>query len=163
MAGYGDDSAFQAWLTENGHALPVGAPSPAVLRQRGSTYIDGAYGARFVGTPTGGYEQERAWPRQGALVAGSIIPDSVVPLPVIHASYEAALQEAKAPGSLSAVGSGAQQIKRAKAGPVEVEFQQPEYNLAAALVPLMTTVEGLLAPFLKSLAPAVGVGIWSIG
>lgn len=66
MAGYGDDAGFEAWLTENGYTLPGGAPSGEVLRNRGAGYIDGVYGARFSGIPTGGLAQERAWPRAGA-------------------------------------------------------------------------------------------------
>lgn len=165
MAGYGTDSAFEDWLTSNGYVLPEGAPVPAVLRQRGSTYIDGTYGARFVGQPTGGYEQERQWPRSGAVVAGSMIPDGVIPLPVIHASYEAALQEAREPESLSLIGSAAERVKREKVdGAVEVEYQQASaQDLAAAMTPIMTAIEGLLAPFLVPPAPAVSVGIWSIG
>ena len=43
MAGYGDDSAFAAWLAGQGFTLPSGAPTAAVLRQRvtskgGTTY-----------------------------------------------------------------------------------------------------------------------------
>lgn len=42
MAGYGDDGGFNIWLTENGHTLPADAPMEAVLRNRGTEYIDGA-------------------------------------------------------------------------------------------------------------------------
>jgi hypothetical protein len=54
MAGYGNDEGFATWLAENGHTLPDGAPLPAVLRQRGSVYIDGHYGMRFAGEKAGG-------------------------------------------------------------------------------------------------------------
>ena len=66
MAGYGDDDGFQAFLTANGYTLPDGAPAAAVLRQRGSVYVDGTYSLRFSGSPTGGAAQEREWPRTGA-------------------------------------------------------------------------------------------------
>ncbi|WP_011580559.1 MULTISPECIES: DnaT-like ssDNA-binding protein [Chelativorans] len=153
MAGYGDDSGFNAWLAENGYTLPDGAPSPAVLRQRGSVYVDGIYGMNFVGEKTGGWEQERAWPRTGAYAGGSAIPDDVVPLPVIHASYEAALQEAREPESLSVIGSAAERVKREKVdGAVEVEYQQASSaDFAGTLIPVMTVIEGLLAPFLRPL------------
>jgi hypothetical protein len=151
MAGYGDDSAFEAWLEENGYSLPAGAPLPAVLRQRGSVYVDGLYGIRFVGEKTGGWEQERAWPRIDAYAGGTAIPDEVVPLPVIHASYEAALQEAREPESLSLIGSAAERVKREKVeGAVEVEYQQASSDeFASAITPVMTVIEGLLAPFLR--------------
>jgi hypothetical protein len=150
MAGYGDDAGFATWLTENGYALPVGAPTLAVLRNRGAGYIDGVYGARFTGIPTDGFAQERAWPRTGAYAYGQPIGDSIIPDAVIKASYAAAWQEASSPGSLSASGSEASRVKREKVeGAVEVEYQASigEFS-ASTLVTLLTSVEGLLAPFL---------------
>jgi hypothetical protein len=73
MAGYGTDAGFTAWASENGYTLPAEAPSVEVLRNRGAGYIDGVYGARFSGIPTGGFEQERAWPRTGAYAYGQPI------------------------------------------------------------------------------------------
>lgn len=170
MAGYGDDTAFEAWLDENGHALPVGAPEPAVLRQRGSAYVDATYGARFKGQPAGGYAQERAWPRAGALVGGSVVPSDVIPVAVIHASFEAALQAAIDPNSLSSVGAASGIVKRERVeGAVEVEYQDAAkaqngpYDPFAPSpqTPLITTVDGMLAPYL--VLPVYGLGIWSVG
>lgn len=164
MAGYGDDPGFEAWLEANGYELPVGAPDEAVLRQRGSSYIDAQYGSRFVGAPTGGYAQERAWPRTGACVRGSEIPDDVIPVAVINASYEAALQVANDPASLSVVGSAAQRVRREKVeGAVEVEYQSSSSSCdtAADLTPVMTIVDGMLAPFLRDNAPS-GFGVWVV-
>jgi len=157
MAGYGDDAGFDAWMEENGYKLPADASSPSVLRHRGSVYIDGLYGMRFVGERTGGWAQERAWPRTGAYANGALIPGQVVPLPVVYASYEAALQEAREPGSLSLIGSAADRVKREKVdGAVEVEYQQASSeNLALAMTPVMTVIEGLLSPFLQQAFPGI--------
>lgn len=160
MAGYGSNETFAAWLTANGFTLPVGAPAPAVLRLRGSNYIDGAYGDRFLGEPTGGLLQPRAWPRMG--VPG--VPDNLVPDRVIEASYEAALQEAREPESLSVFGSAAQRVKRERVeGAVDVSYADDGGDLAADMTPVFTSIEGLLKPFLRTEAPAVGLGIWSVG
>ncbi|GGF24368.1 hypothetical protein GCM10011321_14690 [Youhaiella tibetensis] len=150
MAGYGDDAGFNAWVSANGYTLPESAPAAAVLRERGSAYIDGAYGMRFAGAPTGGFEQERAWPRTGASAYGQAIGDAVVPSLVVAASYVAAWQEASTPGSLSAFGSPATAVKREKVeGAVEVEYQGNSGVWSAVnLAPVLTAVEGLLAPFL---------------
>ena len=156
MAGYGDDAGFTTWLAENGYTLPADAPAPAVLRQRGSVYIDGLYGTRFTGEKTGGWAQERAWPRTGAYAGGSAIPDDVVPLPIIHAAYEAAVVEALNPGSLTVTGSEATRVKRERVeGAVEVEYQAASSTSAgaAAFIPIITVVDGLVAPFLR---PVVG-------
>lgn len=170
MAGYGSDGDFQTWLSDNGYTLPAGAPSEAVLRQRGSVYVDATYGPRFRGKPTGGYAQERQWPRTGAVVNGETIPDDVVPLAVIHASFMAAWQEASEPGSLSAIASASDTIKREKVGPLETEYQdasrmqegKPYDPLApSATTPILTAIDGLLKPFL--VLADFGIGVWSIG
>lgn len=156
MAGYGDDAAFDAWLAENGYSLPSGAPSQAVLRNRGARYIDGLYGTRFSGYPAAGIGQERAWPRIEAEAYGAPIGPTVIPSAVIEASYIAAFFEAENPGSLSASGSEASRVKREKVeGAVEVEYQASSGSFSASsLVTLLTDVEGLLAPFLK---PTIGM------
>jgi hypothetical protein len=152
MAGYGSDEAFSAWLAASGYTLPEGSPSAAVLRQRGSTYIDATYGMRFPGTPTGGAAQERAWPRTGATDRwGNALDPNTVPTRVVEASFEAAWVEASSPGSLSASGSTAARVKREKVeGAVEVEYQSTfgSKTLNDDLTPIITTVEGLLAPLL---------------
>jgi hypothetical protein len=164
MAGYGTDPQFEQWLSENGYSLPEGAPAPAVLRQRGSQYIDSLYGARFVGEPVDPFTQERAWPRRGAIVGGVAIPETAIPNAVIYASFYAAYQEATNPGSLSAVGSSTTTVKREKVGELEVEYQSSSSSgsLVDGLTPIMTVVDGMLAPYLR-IVPAQSIGIWSIG
>jgi hypothetical protein len=156
MAGYGTDEGFEAWLEANGYALTAGAPEVVVLREKGSVFIDGSYGPRFSGVPTSGFEQERAWPRTGATAYGQEIGASVIPSAVVNASYAAAWQEASQPGSLSVSGSEASRVKREKVeGAVEVEYQATSGEFSAAsMTPILTTVEGLLAPFLT---PARGI------
>lgn len=157
MAGYGDDTAFAAWLAANGYTLPAGSASAAVLRNRGSIYIDATYGQRFSGAPTGGFAQERAWPRTGATAYGTDIGTSVIPNAVVQASYAAAWQEASSPGSLSASGSAASLVKREKVdGAVEVEYQASSGAFSAeALRLVLTEVDGMLAPFLRAMFPSV--------
>lgn len=147
---FGDDAGFADWLAEHGYALPSGAPTAAVLRARGSGYINGQYGPRFSGVPSGGFAQADSWPRSGAYAYGQAIGDTVIPDAVIKASYAAAWFEANNAGALSASGSEASRIKREKVeGAVEVEYQASSGDWSASsLVTLLTDVEGLLAPFL---------------
>jgi len=162
VAGYGDDSGFNAWLADNGYELPDGAPSPAVLRNRGSQYIDAVYGSRFLGSVVDPV-QERQWPREGAIVNGKLIPSDVVPIAVINASYQAALQEANQPGSLTVVGTSSSSIKREKVGPLETEYQTAANDgTAAGITPLISIVDGMLAPYLRD-EDLICVGIWSVG
>lgn len=154
MAGYGDDTAFAAWMAANGYALPVGAPTAAVLRQRGSTYIDGLYGPRFGGVPTGGFVQERAWPRTGACAYGSSIDDAVIPEAVVQASFFAAYAEAVSLGSLSATYTPgtAKVLTEVKGIKWEVVG---DASKPGAMVPVISAVEGLLAPFLIRPVPGI--------
>ncbi|KQQ46518.1 hypothetical protein ASF69_04640 [Rhizobium sp. Leaf311] len=162
MAGYGTDDGFTAWLSDNGYVLPVTAPAPAVLRNRGSQYIDGVYGSRFLGSVVDP-SQERQWPREGAIVNGKLLPSDVVPAAVINASYQAAWQEASKPGSLIVVGSSSSAVKRVKVGQIEKEYQTAKDDGSAGwMTPLISIVDGMLAPFLKD-DDLQYIGIWSVG
>lgn len=163
MAGYGDDTAFAAWLTANGYTLPVGAPAPAILRQRGSAYVDGLYGSRARGVPTGGYAQERAWPRIGATAYASAIPDDAIPAAWIEASYHAGLYEAENPGGLAVVVTGAGAIKMEQVGSLKTEYFEGSADAIGNATPMLSAVEGLLGPFLIPTDSAPSLGIWSIG
>jgi hypothetical protein len=148
MAGYGDDAGFSAYMVANGYAVPGGSIPAA--RQRGSAYIDGAYADRFPGSPTGGVEQERAWPRTGAEDRyGNAIGPSTIPTRVIQASYEAALLELTTPGSLAVVASENERVKSLKAGSVALEYADGASSSAVAgAVPMSTRIEGLLNPLI---------------
>lgn len=169
MSGYGDDAGFTAWLADNGYALPDGAPDVAVLRQRGSVYVDGLYGTqdvtrlRFPGAPTDGVAQDRAWPRTGATVFRVQIDPATIPAAVTEASYFAGLQEATSPGILSASASASAQIKSEKTGPLETDYFQAEGSAAAAAMTTFSFIEGLLAPLLLPPLPVPGFGLLSIG
>lgn len=160
---YGSDSAFTAWLALNGLTLPAGAPEAAILRQRGSQYVDGVYGSRFWGFPTGGFAQERAWPRTGAKAYGQTIPDDAVPVAVERASYAAAYQDAIKPGSLSISATAAGAVKRKKIGPIEKEFFEGSGDVVADGTLKLSAVEGLLAPYLKPETTLASLGLWAVG
>lgn len=157
MAGYGSDNAFQAWLDSFGYEVPSGSPALAILRQRGSQYVDGVYGSRFPGTPTGGLAQERAWPRQDVEIYGAAISSSEVPSAVDQASYAAALYEAENPGGLAVAVTSAGAVKREKVGPIEVEYQTSGDSAVAAATPMLSMIEGLLAPLILNSVPYVGL------
>ena len=157
MAGYGTDQGFTTWAADNGLSMPLSAPTPAVLRQRGSVYIDGLYGQDFVGVPADGYLQERAWPRVGACVQGRAVPPDLVPVAIEHASYHAAFQEAVKPGSLAIAVTAAGALKRKKIGPLEKEYFEGSGDAVADGTLKLSAVEGLLAPFFAVAMPAIFV------
>lgn len=147
MAGYGTDVGFQTWLNANGYTLPDNPPGLEVLRERGSNYIDGTYGARFSGVPTGGFAQERAWPRTGACAYGQSIGGDVIPDAVVKASYVAALADAKVPGSLSVTYTPGTTKVLTKVDKIEWDVIG-DPSEPGAMIPVLSAVEGLLAPFL---------------
>lgn len=155
MAGYGDDTGFAAYIAALGYTLPSGAPAPAVLRQRGSDYLDALYNApvdhkapRFSGYPTDPLVQERAYPRTGATAYGSAIASDIIPTAIINASYAAAWHEANNPGSLAVAASAAGAVKREKVDVIETEYFAGTGNVTADATVRISAVEGLVAPFL---------------
>lgn len=154
---YGDDSGLTAWLAANGYTLPAGAPASAVLRQRGSAYINGVYGADFSGVPTGGFAQIDAWPRIGAEAYGQPIPADMTPVAVEHASYAAGWYEASNPGGLSAAASSSTAIKREKIDVIETEYVVGSGTALENATVRLAIVEGLLTPFLTVPIPAIFV------
>lgn len=154
MAGYGDDSGFTAYANAAGYTVPAG--NVANARQRGSDYIDAVYGPRFPGRPTGGAEQERAWPRTGASAFGSAIGENVIPVRVVSASYEAALLELQKPGVLSRTFTpGEQKVLTEVKGIKWQVVAGTGGKQGSALV--STKIEGLLDPLLLKPLPAAFV------
>ncbi|WQO64236.1 DnaT-like ssDNA-binding protein [Sinorhizobium medicae] len=159
MAGYGTNDGFTAYATEAGYVFPDGTTDAQkdAARQRGSLAVD-RYEPQFSGRRTGGYAQERAWPRTGATTYyGEAIPSNEIPVAIVNASYEAAFLELTNPGSLSPVVTGSQTVKREKIGQLEVEYSSSSStdieDVVALATPVVTTIEGLLWPFLTPVWP----------
>lgn len=158
MAGYGTNDDFTAYALAAGYTVPAGDIGAA--RQRGSTYVDGSYGLRLSGVPTGGAEQERAWPRTGASAFGAALASDLIPLRVVNACYDAALLELRAPGSLSVVADPAKRVKRQKVNTVEREFfAQGEQSTGAIAGPVVSVIDGLLAPLLEPTPVGMGISV----
>lgn len=115
---------------------------------RASEYIDASYGVLFAGLKVGGRSQSRQWPRSGAFdTDGNTIPATEIPIEAEQATYEAALREAAAPGSLSVDFVGADVIKQAAVeGAVSVTFGG-DGTLEASQVS-MPIVDAIIAPLL---------------
>ena len=149
MSGYGDDTGFAAWLADAGLTLPAGSPLPAVLRQRGSDYLDATYAARLMcSVPTDGFDQERAWPRTGHMIYGAAIVDTAIPASWVQASYRAAYREATTPGWATSSRDPSRMTKREKADVVEREFFEPGETAGASGANIDAMIEGLIGPFL---------------
>lgn len=171
MAGYGDDSGLQAWLDSYGYTLPDTAPSLAVLRQRGSDYLDGLYAAvsaqdtgyTWSGDVSDPIEQERAWPRTGAYAGSVAISSDAIPPAVVRASYYAAYIEGSKAGSLSAMASNASRAVRKKVDTIEVQYSDPgaSGDIGMDAAPVNTAIFGMVKPFLvkRSATPLLMMSI----
>lgn len=160
MAGYGDDAGFDEYLAGRGLTLPAGAPSKEVLRQRGSDYLDATYGPRLhCSAPTGGLDQERAWPRTGATANGTEIATDNIPAAWVRASYRAAWIEASGSASLESTQAPNGRVKRERVeGAVEVEYFEGGSVRAGSetLATIDAEVDGLVRPYLCDVSGAAG-------
>lgn len=151
---YGTDQGFNAWLAAQGLVLPTGAPTPAVLRQIGSNYIDAAYEWRLqCSKRTGGFNQDLAWPRSGHYVNGQAVPDDLIPQAWVNASYRAAYLQATQPGWATASTDPSRVTKREKVDVIEREFfaaSDVAQGNAAPGMPADGIIDGMIAPWLCS-------------
>lgn len=157
MAGYGTDQGLTDWLADNGMSLPGDAPTMAVLRNRGSVYVDSTYGAHLsCSARTGGADQERAWPRTDH----PNVDAGTIPLAWIHASYRAAYLHATTPGGLSVVTNANQRVQKHRADVIERTFFDngaPKPGEAVGLID--AEIDGLVAPYLCADLHEIGLRV----
>lgn len=136
---------------------------------RATDYIDGRYRvllasgrwtSMFPGVRTAGRGQPNEWPRTGAIDydGDSIQPDEV-PDEVERATYEAALRELVAPGSLSPDFVASEAVTKEKVGPIEVNYADATAAGQVPNRPVVPAIDEILAPLLRTPAvlPAVRV------
>lgn len=168
---YGSVAAADAYHLARANAAWVGdeaAKQAALIRA--SAYIDGRYRklltsgvwvSLFPGYKTEGRAQSLEWPRTDAAdYEGHPLASDEAPVEVERATYEAALRELVAPGSLSPDYIASQTIKREKVGPLETEFAVGNGADAAGSVrPVISTIDEMIAPVLvaRHALPAVFV------
>lgn len=160
-ANYGTTTGANEYHLARGNAAWVGTEEQKLAAlTRASTYIDAlgqrmcgsAWVSAYPGVKTGGRGQELAWPRTGATDNDgiAILPDEV-PREVEWATYEAALREITAAGSLSPDFVPSQQVKREKVDVLEVEYAvTSNTNGSNPNLPVISTVDKLLAPIMVS-------------
>lgn len=163
MAAYGTDQGLTDWLAVQGYTLPGTAPTPAVLRARGSAYVDG-YERYWTGQRASGVMQELGWPRTGATInCITAVPDDVIPIAVVTAAYRAAWLDAETPGILtgSTVTAGAR-VKRQKVDVIEREFfDDGKAGVGSGPSFIDSMIDGLLGQFICDAKG--GAFLWTLG
>lgn len=152
---YGSDAAADTYHADRGNTAwaALSAEARRQARVRGSLYVDSQMPVlRLPGVPTDAAQTD-AWPRTGASdIWGNAIASGVVPLRVEYATYEAALAEALAPGSLTPSYVAQDRVVRVKAGPTEAQFSEAVSGVDAA-IPILSAVRALIEPLLLSARP----------
>lgn len=153
---YGSIAGADAYALSIGNTawglLSTEAKNAALVR--GSLYVD-SYNRRyldgdfkcwwqFIGGKTGGWAQEREWPRHG--ITG--LPDNVIPPAIEYATYEAAIREAENPGALSPDIDRTQLVKRERVDVLEVTYAVSDDAGTGNLLPTIPVIDSLLAAFL---------------
>ena len=163
---YGDDPGFAAYLADMGYVLPEGSPSAAVLRARGSAYLDATYEPHWSGDRTGGYMQLDGWPRAGAKLncRAGVVPDDVIPPAIVNAAYRAAWLEASSPGILSASMTAGQRVAREKVDVIEVAYHDDGAKEAGqgGVAFIDAEIDGAMRAFICETGDT-GLGVWAVG
>lgn len=160
---YGTDEGFEAWLETMGYELPTDAPDVAVLRARGSLYVDG-YEKFWTGNRSGGVMQEDAWPRTGATVnCTQAVPDDVIPPAVVTASYRAAWLEGETPGILrGSAGTSGSRIRSQQVDVIKREFfDDGKVEIGGGPSFIDSQIDGLLSQFICDDTGAAF--LWNLG
>lgn len=152
---YGTDQGLLDYLSAQGLSLPVDAPSPEVLRNLGSTYVDSAYEWKLqCSRRAGGFEQENAWPRTGHYVNGQSVPSDLIPPAWVQASYRAAYLNAITPGWSTNQVTPGRITRKEQVDVISREYFSPEDSGgsgdAAPGMPSDALINGLVKPWLCS-------------
>lgn len=126
MVDYGTIAGFQTYHIARGREAVVDAFDDDEIEAAkliASEWLDANYRRVFPGLKTGGRDQLREWPRQGAIdIYGYPIPYAVIPTEVENATYEAALIELQESGSLTKSYTPSQYKRVSVDGAVAVEY-----------------------------------------
>lgn len=118
--------------------------------RRATAWLDGEFGRRFPGAPLNGRSQSLCWPRTGAEdIDGNTIDGTTIPAEIERAMIEATQREVITPNCLTPDYVRSQQVKRAKAGPADVEYHAGVGDFSD-VKPFLASVEHALSRMLTS-------------
>lgn len=143
------------YLTARGLDIPgtVDSDAQEAALLVASEWIDGTYGKLFSGFQTGGFLQDREWPRTGAVTNTDqpyTFPTDAIPDRVTNAVYEAAFRQIIAPGSLLVDYTPNKYKSVSVDGAVSVEYAG--FSSAAQVQKTYPAIDRLLEPLFDTSA-----------
>ena len=176
MTIYGNEAGFQSYFTSRGRVVSPSWDTDDINAALlvASEWIDGIYGSTFVGYKTGGFTQDREWPRTNATIventnlytfdASSYMDGpsytfavDEIPTRVINATYEAAFRHLTAPWSLETDYTPGKYKSVSIDGALAVEYNQ--INSYTEVQLQIGAVDRLIWPLLES---SLGGGMSSL-
>ena len=128
---YGTEQGLVDYADARGVTL---SGDPAELLTLAHDYIEAqSYKGRAVSPAA-------RWPRSGVYLDGFLLPSDTVPDQIVNAEYEAAIAIDTGSDPAGTITSG---VKREKAGPVEIEYQDGSSSIS-----INRKLDSLLRPFL---------------
>lgn len=164
---YGDATGFDDYFTARGKDIPGTWTTQDIEAGLlvASEWIDGIYGSSFVGYKTGGFTQEREWPRTNATVVENVklytfdrssymdgpaytFGTNEIPDRVKNATYEAAFRHLTTPWSLETDYTPGKYKSVSIDGALSVEYNQ--INSYTEVQLQIAAVDRLLWPLLET-------------
>lgn len=151
---YGNAADFREYHISRGKDLPVDWLDDELVDAAllvSSEWIDGIYGSQFSGYKTGGFEQEREWPRSSAWADNypiHVFGTTDIPTRVVQATYEAAFRQLTTPGSLMVDYKPGKYKSVQIDGALSVEYNQ--FNSAYDIQVQIGAIDTLLWPLLTA-------------
>jgi hypothetical protein len=145
---YASVETADAYHQARGNAAWTGddAAKEAALR-RSTEYLDGLYRTRWLGQPaTPG--QGLAWPRASVRAPGGFLPSDALPKALVRACCEVALRELQTPGGLTPDIFPGERVVSETVDVLEVQYA--EGGAPTDVLPVIVTVERIVAPLLRS-------------
>jgi hypothetical protein len=152
---YNSLDEIQAYADDHGLTFATSPTEPAeAAARRAAVWLDATYRDRLPGTRTNGRQQGLAWPRTGATdIDGNEIADDEIPAEWKAAHAEATIKELASPGTLSPDLERGGDIKRMKAGSVEIEYKD-----GAPATTIFSAIDSILSGLIVTKKSSTVVG-----
>lgn len=149
---YGNADGFRKYFRLRGKALSESWTDEKIESALlvASDWLDSQFETSWIGYKTGGFDQERSWPRTAAVTASfpyHLFNNDEIPEQVIKATYEAAYREVKSNGCLQTDFLPTRYKSVSVSGAVSVDYN--DFVLSAGDAQLeIPAVQSLMEPLL---------------